>query len=471
MAQIQRTMPVNAYISTLSTERVLQRADDLDNRRKSGASEALPLEGIPIAVKDNYCVKDTYTTCASQMLSSFQAPYDSTVTARLEAAGAIIVGKTNLDEFAMGSTTTKSAYGSSINPWSIAQPSINKLLSTGGSSGGSAAAVADFSVFASTGTDTGGSVRLPAAWTGLVGYKPTYGSSSRFGMVQYASSLDTPALFSRTVEDMQILAPIIRGADANDSTSVYSATINPRKNTGKLRVGIPSEYFVKELAKDTLEVWQQGMEIMKARGCELVEIFLPHTAQALSAYYILAPSEAASNLSRYDGVRYGHRSASGGTVQEMYTATRSEGFGEEVQRRIMIGNFALSRKSYNSFYKKALQIRRLVRDDFKAVFDAASASVDVILTPTAPGTAPSLAELQQMDPIHHYVTDIMTIPANLAGLPAVSVPVALREGLPVGLQLIAPAFADDSLLQAASLLETSWRGLTNKYDTIKPFLE
>lgn len=451
---------------------MLQRADELDKRRKAGEGSRLPLEGIPIAVKDNYCVKDTYTTCASHMLANFHAPYDSTVTARLEEAGAIIVGKTNLDEYAMGSTTTKSAYGATINPWSLSNPSSNTFLTAGGSSGGSAAAVADFSAFAATGTDTGGSVRLPAAWTGLVGFKPTYGSSSRFGMVQYASSLDTPALFTRTVEDMQRLAPVIRGADPNDSTSVYSSTLSSRLNTGKLRIGIPSEYFVKELAAETLEVWQQGMDILRAQGCELVEISLPHTAQALPAYYILAPAEAASNLSRYDGVRYGYRSESGGTVQEMYTASRTEGFGDEVQRRIMIGNFSLARKSYNSYYKKALQIRRLVRDDFKAVFEAASGvAVDVILTPTAPSTAPSLSALQQMDPIHHYVTDIMTIPANLAGLPAVSVPVALRHGLPVGLQLIAPAFSDDALLQASHLLERPWRELGSKYDPIKSFLE
>lgn len=468
-------MPLNAYISTLEYEKVMERAEELDLRRKDGKARRLPLEGVPLAVKDNYNVKGTYTTCGSRMLSNFKSPYDSTVTARLEEAGALVIGKTNLDEFAMGSTTTKSAYGATVNPWSVSPGAKESMLTAGGSSGGSAAAVASFSAYAATGTDTGGSVRLPASWTGIVGYKPTYGSSSRFGMVQYASSLDTPALFTRTVEDMQLLAPIIRGADPNDSTSVLgsssSKTITPKDPKRKLRVGIPREYYVKEMNGDMLDTWQKGIEVLTASGCEIVDISLPHTSQALPAYYIIAPAEASSNLARYDGVRYGHRSELGGTVQDMYTHSRSEGFGEEVQRRIMIGNFALSRKSYDSYYKKALQIRRLVRQDFKSVFEDPNNAVDVILTPTAPSSAPSIEKLSQMDPIHHYITDIMTIPANLAGLPAVSVPVSLRSGLPVGLQLMAAAFDDDTLLQAASVLEKPWRDLGDKYTPLRPFLE
>ena len=468
-------MPLNAYISILELEKVLKRAEDLDRRRKDGLEAPLPLEGVPFAVKDNYNVKDTYTTCGSKMLSDFKSPYDSTVTARLEEAGAIVIGKTNLDEFAMGSTTTNSAYGATINPWSISSGARDSMLTAGGSSGGSAAAVASFSAYASTGTDTGGSVRLPASWTGLVGYKPTYGYSSRFGMVQYASSLDTPALFTRTVEDMQLLAPIIRGADPNDSTSVIAASsCKNRKQQDpkrKVRVGIPREYYVKEMTEDMLQTWGLGISALSDAGCDIIDISLPYTSQALPAYYIIAPAEASSNLARYDGVRYGHRSQLGGTVQEMYTHSRSEGFGDEVQRRIMIGNFALSRKSYDSYYKKALQIRRLVRQDFKSVFEDPENAIDVILTPTAPSTAPSIEELSRMDPIHHYVTDIMTIPANLAGVPAISVPVALRSGLPVGLQLIAAAFDDDTLLQAAHILETPWRQLTDRYAPLRPFLE
>lgn len=456
----------------------------MDQRREKGETKSLPLAGVPIAIKDNFNVKDTFTTCASRMLSNFKSPYDSTVTARLEEAGAVILGKTNLDEFAMGSTTTKGAYGPTINPWSIAEGAHEAFLTAGGSSGGSAAAVASFSAFAATGTDTGGSVRLPATWTGLVGYKPTYGSSSRFGMVQYASSLDTPALFTRTVQDAQLLSSIIRGPDINDSTSVTAEAharqaekerlmkqkSRPSASKGKLRVGIPREYFVKELHSDMLDTWHQGINALAEQGCEMIEISLPHTSQALPAYYVIAPAEASSNLARYDGVRYGHRSELGGTVQEMYTHSRSEGFGDEVQRRILIGNFALSRKSYDSYYKKALQIRRLVRQDFLDVFNDAAAAVDVILTPTAPGTAPSIEELSRMDPIHHYVTDIMTIPANLAGLPAVSVPVTLRHGLPVGLQLIAPAFEDDMLLESALMLEKSWLDKKDKYSPISSLL-
>lgn len=472
---MRRTTPINAYISQLSDESIFKRAEELDARRQETSEKELPLAGVPIAVKDNFNVKNTFTTCASKMLANFKSPYDSTVTARLEEAGALILGKTNLDEFAMGSTTSKGAYGATINPWSIAEGAKGSFLTAGGSSGGSAAAVAAFTAFAATGTDTGGSVRLPAAWTGLVGYKPTYGSSSRFGMVQYASSLDTPALFTRTVEDVQLLSSIIRGSDVNDSTSV-SADLHARRTekdrllrartnaSRKPRIGIPREYFVKELQNDMRDTWQQGMQVFADQGCEIVEISLPHTAQALPAYYVIAPAEASSNLSRYDGVRYGHRSEHGGTVQEMYTHSRSEGFGDEVQRRIMIGSFALSRKSYDSYYKKALQIRRLVRQDFLDVFHGEN-SVDIILTPTAPSTAPSLAELAKMDPIHHYITDIMTIPANMAGLPAVTVPVSLRHGLPVGLQIIAPAFEDDSMLKFAHMLEKPW---LNNHDRFAP---
>lgn len=475
LAQIDRIKPLNAYISTLEHESVMKRAEDLDRRRKEGGKPKLPLEGVPLAVKDNYNVKGSFTTCGSRMLSNFKSPYDSTVTARLEEAGALLIGKTNLDEFAMGSTTTKSAYGATINPWSISTGAKESMLTAGGSSGGSAAAVAAFSAYAATGTDTGGSVRLPASWTGLVGYKPTYGSSSRFGMVQYASSLDTPALFTRTVEDMTLLAPVIQGSDPNDSTSILGAAsskkLKKKDPKRKLRVGIPREYYVKEMNEDMLETWRSGIEVLAAVGCEIVDISLPHTSQSLPAYYIIAPAEASSNLARYDGVRYGHRSELGGTVQDMYTHSRSEGFGDEVQRRIMIGNFALSRKSYDSYYKKALQIRRLVRQDFNSVFEDPICAVDVILTPTAPSSAPSIEQLRHMDPIHHYITDIMTIPANLAGLPAVSVPVSLRSGLPVGLQLMAAAFDDDTLLQAAFKLEKPWRESSGKYASLRPFLE
>lgn len=378
----------------------------------------------------------------------YKSPYDSTVTQRLEDAGAIILGKTNMDEFGMGSTNTNSAFGPTINPWSV---DYGDFLSSGGSSGGSAVAISARTCFASTGSDTGGSVRLPALWNGVVGYKPSYGLSSRFGLVQYASSLDVPGFFSKTVRDTELLLSVIKGVDKNDSTSVEPPSDIVEKK-GKFRVGIPREYFVSELSSEMVELWESGIRQLEEQGCEIVDISLPHTKLALPAYYIIAPAEASSNLSRYDGVRYGHREE-GVSVQDLYTKTRTSGFGDEVQRRIIIGTFVLSRGSYDNYYKKALQVRRLVRDDFLNVFSG-NDKVDVILTPTGTGSALPLSKFEERNPLDEYVNDIFTIPANLAGLPALSVPIGLdKKGLPVGLQLMAPQFHDKTMINVGKILE------------------
>ena len=439
---------LNAYL-TETPERALAGADAADERIKAG--EARALEGVPLAIKDLFCTEGVATTAASRILEGFTPPYESTVTQNLWDAGAVMLGKTNMDEFAMGSSNTTSYFGPVENPWR--RRGDNRPLVPGGSSGGSAAAVAAHLCPGATGTDTGGSIRQPAAFCGVVGLKPTYGRCSRYGIVAFASSLDQAGPITRTVRDGALLLRHMAGFDARDSTSVErevpdfeAALARPLKG---LKVGIPAEYRVDGMDPEIDALWQKGIGWLKDAGMEAVEISLPHTSTALPVYYILAPAEASSNLARYDGVRYGHRAADCGELLDMYEATRSEGFGAEVRRRIMIGTYVLSAGYYDAYYLKAQKVRTLIARDFAAAFG----SVDVILTPTAPGAAFAIGEKED-DPISMYLNDVFTVPASLAGLPAISVPAGKDgDGLPLGLQLIAPSFDEESMIAAAAAIE------------------
>jgi aspartyl-tRNA(Asn)/glutamyl-tRNA(Gln) amidotransferase subunit A len=446
---VAETKPLNAYI-TPTPECALAMADAADQRLKSG--EALPLDGIPIAVKDLFCTKDILTTAGSHILDGFHPPYESTVTDKLWQAGAVMLGKANLDEFAMGSSTTTSWYGPVENPWR--RPGDNRPLVPGGSSGGSAAAVAARAALAATGTDTGGSIRQPASFCGIVGLKPTYGRCSRWGVVAYASSLDHPGPMARTVRDAAIILRVIAGHDPRDSTSApVSVPDFEAMLTGDirgLRVGIPKEYRVDGMPSEIEALWQQGVEWLRDAGAEPVEISLPMTKYALPAYYIIAPAEASSNLARYDGVRFGLR-VDGDSLDEMYELTRAAGFGAEVRRRVLIGTYVLSAGYYDAYYLKAQRVRNLIARDFAAAFER----VDCILTPTAPSAAFAIGE-QRDDPIAMYLNDVFTVPANLAGLPAVSVPAGLSgDGLPLGLQVTGRAFDEETVLRVAEALESA----------------
>ena len=439
---------LNAYL-TETPERALAGADAADERIKAG--EARALEGVPLAIKDLFCTEGVATTAASHILEGFTPPYESTVTQNLWDAGAVMLGKTNMDEFAMGSSNTTSYFGPVENPWRRAGD--NRPLVPGGSSGGSAAAVAAHLCAGATGTDTGGSIRQPAAFCGVVGLKPTYGRCSRYGIVAFASSLDQAGPITRTVRDGALLLRHMAGFDARDSTSVErevpdfeAALARPLKG---LKVGIPAEYRVDGMDPEIDALWQKGIGWLKDAGMEAVEISLPHTSTALPVYYILAPAEASSNLARYDGVRYGHRAADCGELLDMYEATRSEGFGAEVRRRIMIGTYVLSAGYYDAYYIKAQKVRTLIARDFSAAFE----NVDVILTPTAPGAAFAIGEKED-DPISMYLNDVFTVPASLAGLPGISVPAGIDgDGLPLGLQLIAPSFDEETMIAAAAAIE------------------
>jgi len=440
------------------------------------------LPGVPLAIKDNFNAtyptvpKQFPTTAGSKMLKNYTAPFDATVVKRLREQGATIIGKTTLDEFAMGSTTSHSALSEPcVNPWSL-HPKYqtnnfqrsNSVLSPGGSSGGSAVAVASYCCFGALGSDTGGSVRQPASWNGIVGLKPSYGRLSRFGLIAFGSSLDCPAIFSRTVADAALILDSISGHDANDHTSfpekptkIFSTLPLERQDLSncfsaprKLRVGIPKEYWVSELQEEILGFWKSTSELMEKFGAEIVPCSLPHTQHALATYLIIANSEASSNLARYDGVRYGHRSEQATSLEDLYRNTRAEGFGEEVKRRILLGTFALSRKSYKEFFLKAQQVRRLIKEDFERCFQ--DDHIDILLTPTAPTTARTLEDaLSNSDPVVEYLNDLMTVPANLAGIPAISLPVGVspQSGLPIGMQLMSPYCREDSLLSVAYLLE------------------
>jgi len=438
---------LNAFI-TETPERALEMAVASDARRAKG--EVGLLEGIPLAIKDLFCTEGVLTTAASHILDGFVPTYESTVTANLWRAGAVMLGKTNLDEFAMGSSNTTSYYGNVENPWR--RRGDNRPLVPGGSSGGSAAAVAARCVPGATGTDTGGSIRQPGSFCGLVGLKPTYGRCSRWGTVAFASSLDQAGPLTRTVRDAALMLGAMAGHDPKDSTSVdtpvpdYEAAL-----TGEVRglkIGIPKEYRVEGMPEEIETLWRQGIDWLKAAGATTVDISLPHTKYALPAYYIVAPAEASSNLARYDGVRYGLR-VPGASLTEMYEATRGEGFGAEVKRRVMIGTYVLSAGYYDAYYNKARRVRDLMLRDFTQAFE----KVDAILTPTAPSAAFAIGERMD-DPIAMYLNDVFTVPANLSGLPGISVPAALTaDGLPLGLQVIGRAFDEETMLRVAGVLE------------------
>ena len=440
---------VHAFLE-VTRERALADARRIDEARAAG--ETLPpLAGIPLAIKDNLCTKGIATTCSSRMLAGFIPPYESTVTERLWAAGAVLVGKTNLDEFAMGSSTETSAFGASHNPW-------NPERVPGGSSGGSAAAVAAGECVGSLGSDTGGSIRQPAAFCGVVGLKPTYGRVSRWGLVAFASSLDQVGPFAGSVADAAELLQVIAGADPRDGTCLqapvpdYVAAL-AQPLTG-VRVGLIRECFEQQgLDPEVRKSVMASAQLLESLGCELVDVSCPRFNEGIATYYVIAPSEASANLARYDGVKYGYRSAEAGTLAEMTARSRAEGFGDEVQRRILIGTYALSAGYVDAYYRKAQQVRTLIRRDFDAAFD----QVDVLLTPTTPTTA-FRSGAHADDPLGMYLADLLTIPANLAGLPAISVPCGFdAEGLPIGLQLITGVLQEERLLQVAHQFEQAAR--------------
>ena len=446
-AAVEAARPLNAFI-TETPEQAQAMAAASDARRAKG--EAGVLEGIPLAIKDLFCTEGVLTTAGSHILDGFHPTYESTVSANLWQAGAVMLGKTNMDEFAMGSSNMTSYYGPVESPWR--RRGDNRALVPGGSSGGSAAAVAARAALGGTGTDTGGSIRQPASFAGIVGMKPTYGRCSRWGIVAFASSLDQAGPMTRTVRDSAIMLRAMAGHDPKDSTSVdrpvpdYEAAL-----TGDIRglkVGIPKEYRVDNMPQEIETLWQQGVDWLKQAGAEPVEISLPHTRYALSTYYIIAPAEASSNLARYDGVRFGLRVPADSLI-EMYEATRGEGFGAEVKRRVLIGTYVLSAGYYDAYYNKARRVRKVIARDFDEAFERC----DVILTPTSPSDAfPVGAKMD--DPIAMYLNDVFTVPANLSGLPGISVPAGLSgDGLPLGLQVIGRAFDEETMFKVADVVE------------------
>ena len=432
-------------------EIALEQARAADARIKAGDAPAMC--GIPLGIKDLFCTKGVPSQAASNILRGFRPEYESTVTTKLFDAGAVMLGKLNMDEFAMGSSNETSCYGNAVNPWKV----DDRRLTPGGSSGGSAAAVAGDLCLAATGTDTGGSIRQPAAFTGIVGIKPTYGRVSRWGIVAFASSLDQAGPMTKTVRDAAIFLQAMAGHDPKDSTSAdlpvpdFEAAL-----TGDIRgkkIGLPREYRMDGMPAEIDKLWSDGAAMLKDAGAEIVDISLPHTKYALPAYYVIAPAEASSNLARYDGVRYGHRAklAQGDGITEMYEKTRAEGFGKEVQRRVMIGTYVLSAGFYDAYYNRARKVRALIKRDFDEAF---AGGVDAILTPATPSAAFGLGEMSSADPIEMYLNDVFTVTVNLAGLPGVSVPVGLdKQGLPLGLQLIGRPWEEGDLLNHAYVLE------------------
>ena len=449
LAAIEAARALNAYIVE-TPEKALDMARASDNRLNRG--EGGPLEGIPLGIKDLFATEGIHTQAASHILDGFKPTYESTVTANLWRDGAVMLGKLNMDEFAMGSSNETSYYGPVVNPWR-AQGS-NADLVPGGSSGGSAAAVAAHLCLGATATDTGGSIRQPAALTGTVGIKPTYGRCSRWGIVAFASSLDQAGPIARDVRDAAILLRSMASHDPKDTTSVdlavpdYEAALTG--DVRGLKVGIPKEYRIDGMPEEIDRLWLEGVEWLKAQGAEIVDISLPHTKYALPAYYIVAPAEASSNLARYDGVRYGLR-VPGDDIVSMYENTRREGFGKEVRRRVMIGTYVLSAGYYDAYYVRAQKIRTLIKRDFEQAFE----KVDVVLTPATPNAAFGLAEMTA-DPVTMYLNDVFTVTVNMAGLPGIAVPAGLDSaGLPLGLQLIGKAFDEATLFRAARAIETA----------------
>ncbi len=448
LARIERLdSRYNSFI-TVCRERALEQADAADRRLRSGS--AGPLTGIPMAHKDIYCTNGVRTTCASRMLETFTPPYDATVVARLAAAGAVMLGKTNMDEFAMGSSNETSFFGPVHNPWDTARV-------PGGSSGGSAAAVTAGLAPAATATDTGGSIRQPAALTGLTGIKPTYGRVSRWGMIAFASSLDQGGVLAHSAADAAAVMGVMAGFDERDSTSLgrpvpdYPAALDTP--TAGLKIGLPKEYFAEGLGPRVRVAVEAAADVFADAGAEVQEISLPHSELAVPAYYVVAPAEASSNLARFDGVRYGHRCADPVDLEDLYKRSRGEGFGREVQRRLMIGTYVLSHGYYDAYYLQAQKVRRLISDDFRRAFE----SVDLLLAPTTQSPAFALGA-KTADPVTMYLNDIYTIAANLAGLPALSMPAGFVDGLPVGAQLIGNFFDEARLLAAAHAYQgaTDW---------------
>jgi aspartyl-tRNA(Asn)/glutamyl-tRNA(Gln) amidotransferase subunit A len=448
---IERLNPrLNAYV-TVTAERALEAARASDERRRQGL--AGPLEGLPLAVKDLFCTEGVRTTAGSRILGDFVPPYESTVTANLLRDGAVFLGKVNMDEFAMGSSNTTSAFGPVENPWSRGNDPDARLV-PGGSSGGSAAAVAARLALGATATDTGGSIRQPAAFCGIAGIKPTYGRCSRYGIVAFASSLDQAGPVARTVEDCAILLRSMAGFDPKDATSaevpVPDFAAACARGVRGLRIGVPREYRLDGMPEEIEALWRQGLDWLRAEGAETVEISLPHTRYALPTYYIVAPAEASSNLARYDGVRFGLRVAEpGGDLRDLYERTRAAGFGAEVRRRIMIGTYVLSAGYYDAYYLKAQKVRALIRRDF----DEAWGRVDAIVTPATPSAAFGMDERQD-DPVTMYLNDVFTVTANLAGLPGLAVPAGLDpQGLPLALQVIGRAFDEETVFAVGAAIE------------------
>jgi aspartyl-tRNA(Asn)/glutamyl-tRNA(Gln) amidotransferase subunit A len=443
---------INAFVTVMG-ELAVKQAKEVDSKIKEGKPVGM-LAGIPILIKDNINIKGTRTTCSSKILNDFVSPYDATVVKKIRSADAIFIGKSNMDEFAMGSSTETSHFSVTKNPWDIARI-------PGGSSGGSAAAVAAGQAVLSIGSDTGGSIRQPASLCGVVGLKPTYGRVSRYGLVAFASSLDQIGPITKDTTDAALLMNVISGYDDNDSTSVNlpvpdytKALIN---NVRNIKIGIPKEYFSQGLDNDVKTAVMEAVKLLKSMGAQVKELSLPHTEYAVAAYYIIAPSEASSNLARYDGVKYGYRAneeGEGVSLIDVYERTRGEGFGQEVKRRIMLGTYSLSSGYYDAYYLKAQKVRTLIKQDF----DKAFGEVDVIITPTAPTTAFKIGEKTE-DPLKMYLSDIYTISANLAGIPGISIPCGFdKEGLPIGLQLLAKPFGEETIFRTAYSYEqnTGW---------------
>jgi aspartyl-tRNA(Asn)/glutamyl-tRNA(Gln) amidotransferase subunit A len=449
LAAMEKARALNAFVlETPEQARAQAKAADA----KIAKGDAGPLAGIPLGIKDLFATQGVRATACSKILGDFKPQYESTVTSQLWRDGAVMLGKLNCDEFAMGSSNETSAFGDVVNPWRR-QGSDTKLV-PGGSSGGSASAVAAGLCFGATGTDTGGSIRQPAAFTGIVGIKPTYGRCSRWGIVAFASSLDQAGPFARTVRDTSILMRAMAGHDPKDTTSVdvpvpdYEAAIG--KSVKGMRIGIPKEYRIDGMSNEIEQLWTKGAEWLKAAGAELVEISLPHTKYALPAYYVVAPAEASSNLARYDGVRYGAR-VNGKNIAEMYENTRAAGFGAEVKRRIMIGTYVLSAGYYDAYYLRAQKVRTLIKKDFEDVF---AKGINAILTPATPSAAFGIGEKGSADPIEMYLNDIFTVTVNMAGLPGIAVPAGKdHQGLPLGLQLIGRPFDEETLFSLGEVIE------------------
>ena len=443
---------LGAFVHKTPDEAVDQ-ARSADLLLKQG--DAPSLCGIPLGIKDLFACEGVPTQAASKILNGFKPEYESTVTKNLKNAGAVTLGKVNMDEFAMGSSNETSVYGNAVNPWKF----LDKALTPGGSSGGSASAVAADLCLAAIGTDTGGSIRQPAAFTGIVGIKPTYGRCSRWGIVAFASSLDQAGPMCKSVRDTAIMLEAMCGFDQKDSTSSESPVPNfEAMLTGNIKnktIGIPREYRLDGMSPQIESLWKDGADMLRSAGAEVVDISLPHTKYALPAYYVIAPAEASSNLARYDGVRFGRRAKlnAGESITEMYERSRSEGFGNEVQRRVMIGTYVLSAGFYDAYYNRARKVRSLIKKDFEDVF---AAGIDAILTPTTPSAAFELGKLETADPVEMYLNDVFTVTVNLAGLPGISVPAGLNsEGLPLGLQLIGRPWEEGDLMNIAHTLESA----------------